>query len=339
LIAYNAYFELAWYWWPEELKKLKEGATPPRKEACSAFIATGSMTRDGGVVLGHNTWFGFPLATANVVLEIHPDRGHRILMQTYPGWIHSGTDFFLTDAGLVGAETTIGGVSGFDPAGVPEFVRFRQATQTAGSIDEWCALMQAGNNGGYANAWLLGDVHTGEIARLELAFKHVSLERTRDGCFTGSNIAEDLRILRLETDDHESDIRASAVARRVRWKELMREHRGRIDRRLARRLLADHRDTWRGTNRPGSRSLCGHGEVDAEPGPGGDPFRPGGCFDAKVVDTELARRLAFEGRWGRACGTPFHAARFLDRHPQYDWMEGLLQDRPTQPWTSFHMTP
>ena len=87
-------------------------------------------------------------------------------MQTSPGWIHSGTDFFITDAGLVGSETTIGGFHGFSEWGIPEFVRMRRATQDAGNIDEWCEIMKKGNNGGYANAWLLGDVNTREIARL-----------------------------------------------------------------------------------------------------------------------------------------------------------------------------
>ena len=65
-------------------------------------------------------------------------------MQGSPGWIHSGTDFFLTDAGLVGSETTISGFSGFDEKGVPEFVRMRRATQDAATIDEWCESCEPG---------------------------------------------------------------------------------------------------------------------------------------------------------------------------------------------------
>jgi hypothetical protein len=74
----------------------------------------------------------------------------------------------------------------------------RRAMQDAGNIDEWCEIMKKGNNGGYANAWLLGDVNTHEIARLELGLMHVGFERTRDGFFTGSNVAENLKILRRE---------------------------------------------------------------------------------------------------------------------------------------------
>jgi hypothetical protein len=190
IIAYNAYFELSWYWWPEQLRKIKDGSAKLDHQACSAFIATGSMTADGGVVLGHNTMGGYYIALPNVIIDIYPEKGHRILMQTYPGWIHSGTDFFITDAGLVGAETTIGGFEGFDQKGIPEFSRMRRAMQDAGSIEEWCAVMKRGNNGGYANAWLLGDVNTREIARLELGLKYVGFEKKRDGYFIGSNVAE-----------------------------------------------------------------------------------------------------------------------------------------------------
>ena len=124
------------------------------------------MTADGQLVLGHNTMTGFDDGFVNVIIDIQPTTGHRILMQTCPGWIHSGSDFFITDAGLVGSETTIGGFSGFEEKGIPEFCRMRRATQDADSITQWCNIMKRGNNGGYANAWLLGDTKTGEIARL-----------------------------------------------------------------------------------------------------------------------------------------------------------------------------
>jgi hypothetical protein len=339
LIAYNGWFELSGYWWPGEFKKLKEGAvTPPVRESCSAFIATGHLTRDGGVVLGHNSMSAYQEALPNVILDVAPERGHRILMQAWSGWIHSGTDFFITDAGLVGAETTLGGFEGFDTNGIPEFARMRRATQDAGSIEAWCRIMKQGNNGGYANAWLLGDVHSGEIARLELGLKHVGFETKRDGFFVGSNVAEDLKLLRFETDDHETDIRKSNVARRVRWKELMSRYAGRIDVGLAKRFEADHYDTYLKKSRAGSRSLCGHFELDPDPVGGwpGAAFGPSGTFDGKVVDTKLAKQMSFAARWGAACGRAFDARRFLAEHPQFDWMAGVLESRPSQPWTTFH---
>ncbi|MBI2928488.1 MAG: hypothetical protein HYY24_22695 [Verrucomicrobia bacterium] len=123
IVAFNGYFELAWYWWPKEKKKIIEGGPSPARQACSSFVATGSFTADGGVVLAHNTMFDYPGADANVIIDLVPAKGQRILMQTFPGWIHSGTDFFITDAGLVGSETTIGDFEGFDEKAIPEFVR------------------------------------------------------------------------------------------------------------------------------------------------------------------------------------------------------------------------
>ena len=339
LVAYNAFLELEGYWWPEENKKLAGGGTAvtqPR-QSCSSFIATGAMTRGGGVVLGHNTMIDYAEASQRVVLDLVPAHGHRILMQTAPGWIHSGTDFFITDAGLIGSETTIGGFHGFSERGVPEFVRMRRATQDAGTIDEWCEIMKKGNNGGYANAWLLGDVNRGEIARLELGLMYVGFERTPDGFFVGSNIAENRKILLRETDVNDADIRTSGIARRVRWKELMAANRGKIDVTLARSFEADHFDVYVKAERAGGRTLCGHWENESDYAPGwlSVPFDHWGTVDAKVVDTAMAKRMSFTARWGSACGRPFDAGKYLQDHPQFDWLEGLLKDRPAQPWVEF----
>jgi hypothetical protein len=337
LLAYNAYFELAWYWWPGEQKKLKEGPPVHVPESCSSFIATGSMTKDGNVVLGHNSMIGYESVFPNVIIDFKPDNGHRVIWQTFPGWLHSGTDFFITDAGLVGSETTIGSFEGYDTNGIPEFVRMRRATQTAGNIDEWCTIMKAGNNGGYANAWLLGDINTKEIARLELGLKYVGYEKKSDGYFTGSNVAENRKLLRWETTAAELDIRSSSVARRVRWKQIMAENAGRIDAKLARDFEADHFDTYVKKQQPSGRCLCGHFEFDEEPaGPWpGVPFSPTGTLDGKVTDAKMAREMTLMARWGSACGKAFDATKFLAAHPQFDWMSGILKSRPSQPWTEF----
>jgi len=336
IIAYNGYIELAGYWWPQELKKIKDGKEKFDKQSCSAFIATGSMTADSGIVLGHNTMGSYQDPLPNVVIDIQPEHGHRLLMQTWAGWIHSGTDFFITDAGLVGTETTIGWFEGFDPKGIPEFVRMRRATQDADSIGDWCSIMKRGNSGGYANAWLLGDVNTGEIARLELGLKYVGFERKTDGYFIGSNIAENPKILRFETTTPATDIRGSIVARRVRWKQLMSQYTGKIDVEAAKGFEADHFDTYFGEDRPGNRSLCAHGEMEHQPAaPWNIPNDPGGTIDAKVVDAKMAKRMSFAARWGSACGTPFDAQKFLAEHPQFEWMKDILQSRPSQPWTEF----
>jgi len=337
LIAYNGIIELSGYWWPTELKKIKEGPTPPVRESCSSFIATGKMTRDGNVVLGHNTMMDYHDVLPNIIEDILPARGHRILWQTEPGWIHSGQDFFITDAGLVGSETTIGDFEGFETNGVPEFVRMRRATQDAGSLDEWCKIMKAGNNGGYANAWLLGDINSREIARLELGLKQIGFEKKNDGYFSGSNVAEDLKLLRFETSSKETDIRTSSVARRVRWKQLMKQYAGRVDLALAKEFEADHFDSYLQKRQPDGRTLCGHFELEREPAGSwpGVPFGCAGTVDAKVVDSTLAKNMSFAARWGSACGMAFDAQAYLTAHPQFDWMENYLKNRPSEPWTQF----
>jgi hypothetical protein len=334
IVAYNAWFD-AGDWWPVEKGRLSAAPGSPAKQSCSAFIATGSLTSSGQIVLGHNTWFGYPEADANVILDVQPEKGNRILMQTFPGWIHSGTDFFVTSGGIVGAETTLSNFHSFDEKGIPEFVRMRRATQDASSIEEWCSIMKAGNNGGYANAWLLGDLKVNTIARLELGLKYVGFEKTSDGVFYGSNIAEDLRILRLETTSNDVDIRRSPVARRLRWRMLVKEYSGTIDAARAKTFLGDDYDVYLNKHGPSSRSLCGRGDLD--PGdPGGEvPFSPGGAFDAKVVDASMAKEMRFLAHWGAACGPPFDAAAFLAAHPQFEWMSGLLKSRPAEPWVEF----
>jgi hypothetical protein len=298
LVTYNAQPELFSCWWPQEFKKLKEGAKVPVPESCSAFIATGSWTRDGGVVVGHNTMNTYEAPWCNFVMDLVPEQGHCILMQAAPGCIHSGTDFFVTSAGLVGTETTLGG---------------------------------------FANAWLLGDVNTGEIARLELGLNFVAFERTKDGFFTGSNIADDPRILRFETNVNETDIRDCSVARRVRWQQHMAAQRGKLDLGMAKRFEAEHFDAFFGRERIGGRGLCAHHELEREPaGPWpGVPYGPAGTLDAKVMDSKHAKAMSFSARWGAACGRPFDARAFLAKHPQFGWMKDILKSRPSQPWTTF----
>jgi hypothetical protein len=337
IVAYNGYMELMWYWWPSVKDTISPNSPDPRKQSCSSFIATGNMTADGGIVLGHNMMNAYYYPLCNIILDILPEKGYNILMQTNAGFIHSGTDFFVTKAGLVGSETTIGDFFPFDEKGIPEFARMRHATQYASSVDEWCDIMKKGNNGGYANAWLIGDVNKNEIARLELGLRYVGFEKKQDGYFTGSNVAEDLRILRFETKTKETNIRISSVARRVRWKQLMNENKGKINLELAKGFEADHFDPYLNLTKPDGKSLCAHGNLDSDVNTFGydDPFSPVGTLDGKVIDSKMAKQMSFEARWGSACGMPFYAKAFLEEHPQFEWMDGLLKDRPFQQWSFF----
>jgi len=58
-------------------------------------------------------------------------------------------------------------------------VRARKAAQYSSSIDDFARIMKEGNNGGYANTWLIADIGKNEIGQLELGLKNVTLERKK----------------------------------------------------------------------------------------------------------------------------------------------------------------
>ena len=124
---------------------------------CSAFAATGPATRDGKMVIGHVTWWPLTLAEqTNVMLDIKPASGHRMLIQSYPGGIESGTDWYQNDAGVVLTETTIDQTP-FNPRGTPVAFRARKAIQYGGNIDDVVRILTDQNNGLYTNEWIMGD--------------------------------------------------------------------------------------------------------------------------------------------------------------------------------------
>ena len=88
------------------------------------------------MVIGHTTWWPLTLAEqTNVMIDIKPITGHRILMQSYPGGIESGTDWYQNDAGVVLTETTIN-QSPFNINGTPIAYRARKAIQYGENIDK-----------------------------------------------------------------------------------------------------------------------------------------------------------------------------------------------------------
>lgn len=325
----NGFVDVIWYWWPKN-KDLDEMVRP----GCSAFIATGDATKDGKIVMAHNSWFNYAMGRfCNIVVDILPEKGNRILMQSIGPCIYSVTDFFITQAGLIGTETTIGEFKGFDPKGIPVFDRARKAMQYAETIDEWANIMIENNSGAYANSWLLGDIRTGEIARLELGLKHHSLEKKTSGYFIGSNLTSNIKVLRQETSASLDDLRDNAVARNVRWKQLMKKYYGEIDVELAKKLLADHYDVYLEKEKPSSRTICGHSDLDDGSVPQTkSAFRPVGTIDGKVVDPDMAKNWQFAAKWGSSCDISFDAKKFLETHPQYDWLDGFISDLPAQPW-------
>jgi hypothetical protein len=306
-------------------------------EHCSAFAATGSYTKDGKIVIAHNNWTSYLDGQRwTIIFDIVPAKGSRMLMDGLPGFIHSADDFVVNSDGIAITETTIGHFSGYDPAGIPEFVRARKAAQYSKSIDDFARIMKEGNNGGYANNWLLGDVKNNEIASLELGLKNVTLERTKDGYFVGSNFPVNEKLIREETDFDTKDMSMSANARHVRWEQLMAENKGKIDVAAAERFLADHYDTFSKKEEASERTLDGHIDLSVR---GSQPWQPpfgiAGAVQNKAADAAMVTQMSFAAAAGHACGKSFKAQEHLREHPEFNWELGLLRDMDAFPWTTF----
>jgi len=86
--AMNAFIELAQYYvpWMEKQQGLRASTKAPGN--CSAFIATGVWTKDGRIVIGHNAWTDYVIGSRwNIIFDIKPEKGHRMLMDGLPGVI------------------------------------------------------------------------------------------------------------------------------------------------------------------------------------------------------------------------------------------------------------
>jgi hypothetical protein len=338
VVAMNAFLE--WPYYVKELEK-QQGMKPPSNlkvaDHCSAFVATGGYTKDGKVVIAHNNWTGYLDGERwTVIFDIVPTKGHRILMDGMPGLIHSGDDFGINDAGIVITETTIGSFSGFDTNGIPEFVRARKAMQYSANIDDFARIMKDGNNGGYANDWLVADTRNNEIAHLELGLKNVTLERTKDGYFVGSNFPKNEKLIREETNFDPTNMSVSANARHVRWEQLMAENKGKIDLAAAQRFESDHYDTYEKKTDPDERTLCGH--IDLSPRgsqPWVGPYGIAGTVQNKATTSAMALNMTLSAAAGHACGIGFNAAEHLKAHPEFSWQKELLHDMPSGQWTTF----
>lgn len=330
VVALNA--SLEWSYFVQETKGKKKGATA---EHCSAFVATGSYTKDGKVIIAHNNWTAYLDGERwTIAYDIVPAKGNRFVMDGLAGVIHSADDFGINAAGIMITETTISGFHGFDVNGIPEFVRARKAMQYANSIDDFARIMKEGNNGGYANNWLVADRKTNEVASLELGLKHVNLWRTTDGYFVGSNFPVDPQLITDETGFNPNDLSVSANARHVRWEQLMKENKGKIDVAMAEKFLADHYDTYEKKELPSERTLDGH--IDLSPrGASGwiPPYGPAGAVQNKVADAAMAEKMSFAAHAGHACGLDFKAKKLLQEQPKYRYQGAYLRDMDARGWT------
>jgi Phospholipase B/Carbohydrate binding domain len=251
------------------------------RDHCSSFAATGAATRDGRMVIGHITWWPLTLAEqTNVMLDIQPTTGHRVLMQSYPGGMESGTDWYQNDLGIVLTETTIN-QSPFNMNGTPVAYRARKAIQYGDSIDKAVEILSTKNNGLYTNEWILGDSRTNEIALFELGTYKTRLYRSSkndwfggtEGFYWGDNNAKDLNVRLEETPDPNaapSYIPFVPTNRDLKWQDLYHEYKGKIDEQFA--FMAFHTA----------------------------PLVSATTMDAKVTTADMASRMMLWGEFGRS---------------------------------------
>jgi hypothetical protein len=328
ILAMNAHIELDGYYLPWLRANGKTLAIVSRApSACSAFVATGSFTSDGKVVMGHNFWWNYFLGGRWKVLEeIKPAKGHRFVMDTLPGLIHSGTDWAQNDKGILITETTITGFAGYDPKGIPEFQRMRKAAQYSSSLDDVVRIFKTGNNGGYANTWLLADTKTGEIGKLQLGLRNVVFDRTKDGAYYGANFPEDPKLMREEAPMYDPQPYGNVCElRRRRWSDLLAKNKGKIDVEMAKLFLADTYNVETGANDGGGSALCGIG------------FPYNGACNAKVTTTDMAATLSLWGRMGITDGSSLSREQAIKDYKLTGDKALLWPDFPSQPWTLFGM--
>jgi hypothetical protein len=302
---------------------------------CSAFIATGSATQTGEILMAHNTHTDFITGKIqNIILYVTPDTGYPFVMQTSPGYIASGTDWFLCGSGIIGCETTISRIDYVPEFGSPFFCRIREAMQYGDTLDKYVEIMKKENAGDYACSWMFGDVNTNEIMLLELGKKEFSVMRTTNGVYYGMNTAIDLNVRGMETTDRDLyNIHTSSGARNIRLNYLLNDlYYGKLNLQNAKSILADHYDVAQGKNIMNQRGICKHSEMESIEY-ARTPNYPFGCTDGKVVNSEMAREMTFLGRFGSCCGRIFDAKKHIENNPIYKDWKPFLENFPRTKWT------
>lgn len=339
IVALNGMEELAYYYVPYLAQKLNPHTLANKAPGnCSAFIATGSYTKDHKIVMGHNAWVDYIVGERwNVIADIVPDKGNRMIMDIFPGFIDSGDDFGESSSGILITETTISGFYGFDPNGVPEFDRARKALQYANSINDVVHIMVSGNNGGYANDWLIGDTKTNEIARLELGLKDHRVWRTKDGIYVGSNFPSDPKLIKDETTFNPNLSTSSPNNRKYCWEKLAVEYRGKIDAQTGMDMESNSHNFRTGADEKDRCVIAGRLDTDPNGAPEWDvpAFDPMGTVQAKLTTSKLAKNMQFWAHMGNPGSGDFLAAPFFKAHPQYNWQAKYLRDMKAYPWTLF----
>ena len=261
-------------------KDEEEARAAERLHKCSSFLANGSATRDGRIVFGQLfMWGGYTGVHWDVICDVQPAKGHRLVYQTFPGGIHSGADFYINSAGIMMGETTVMQTP-FNIKGEPQSSRIRKAAQYASSIDDAVRILTTSNNGLYTNDWLIADTKTSETAILLLGTGTHKLWRSSrkdfpgetDGFYWSVNNAKDSGVRREYIPDPSNapyDVVYGNVNRDLAFYEYYRREKGKIDEISAVNVMAT------------------------------SPInRPHAC-DGKITNSAMASRMMFLAHYGK----------------------------------------
>ncbi|MDP4116215.1 MAG: C45 family autoproteolytic acyltransferase/hydrolase, partial [Bacteroidota bacterium] len=251
-----------------------------RLHKCSGFLATKSATKDSRIVFGQLfMWNGYTGPSWNIFVDVIPSKGNRLVYETFPGGIHSGTDFYINDKGIMIGETTVN-QGPFNPEGTPMSNRIRKAAQYANNIDDVVDILTKQNNGLYTNDWLIGDTKNDETAILILGTYKYKLWRSTKNDFYGN-----------QKDWYFSDNNNKSL-------DVRKEYR-----------VNDNNAPYDLSFRPVNRDLSftqfydsNYGKIDAISGINlfnSSPVnRPHAC-DGKLTTSEMAERMMFFANYGK----------------------------------------
>jgi len=298
-------------------------AGSPHTHHCNGFFATGDATTNGQIVASHSTicggwWYNYYIAQRwNVILDINPSSGNRLMVTTSPGLIWSDEDYYQNERGILLIETT--NPQGlWKKNGMPLAIRARSALQYGNSIDDVVAHLSNDNNGIMNAVWLIGDTKTGEIARFELGLYASAIWRTKNGFYWSANNPIDAAVrkeqLRFEgikgrlfqlahlvfnTSGYQYYVTPYVPAERdLKFEELGNQHYGTIDIEVVKSIMSAS---------PINEFIT----------------------DCKVTDTELLSKNGLWIFWGRTGGDTWNTS---DIHPN---LRGVI-DVPNQGWVKVY---
>jgi hypothetical protein len=329
IMAYNSMWDI---WWRSSPPPIVDKYWPFLDDSsremihhCSAFVATGNITVDGGFVMAQNLWMPYYLSPSFAVFaDIVPPTGNRMLIELQAGMIWSGTEWYMNEAGIVVAETTLGNAP-YQWGNMPAFIRIRQAVQYSDSIDDFKNYMLTDTNGAYCGDYLVADAKTNEVAILELGSYEYELWRSSDGeNFHGScNYPWDpeVRDEMMEPEGWEH----GSYPRYVRLKQIEEKYYGQIDTDIGKRALGDHWDTVE--ERVNKYSWTLEGRVENASG------YPHGAMDGKVTNQTMTLNHEVWAKFGFPSFEDFIASEHAREHPDYAFPN--LIDIISQDWTTF----